>query len=156
MITDVDRSVLLRLMVLLVKRIREKQEAFEDVNGVSVRAGDSWEIGAIYLDRGVYSLKTYDPRAARLTGDRDVSVIGEFEYVEPGDITAETVGTLNPRFRIVTDFMHMIEPMAFILDAFEALMGIPPRRSGDDPTRDKPTDLHGGNEDLDPPDPELL
>jgi hypothetical protein len=137
---EITRNVLLRIVVKIVKLLREQQENFESEIKPFVVKGEKWEVGVAYVARGQYQFRTYDPWAAAEIGDRSFTVTGLFTYLEPGDITGESVGEIKPRFHIFTDFYHMIPIMAEILNNFEAIMDIPIRHGNADPNIDMPTE----------------
>lgn len=137
---SVNQNILLRIVAKIAEKIREAQQNFDDIHPFAVRGEAGWEVSVAYIKRGTYQFTTYDPFAARQMGDRTFLVTGEFEYLEPGDVTGEAAGgTLRPRFNISTDFSYMIEHMAAIMEYFEAIMQIPVRFGNADPNGDRPT-----------------
>lgn len=139
-IDELTRNVLLRIVVKIVKWLKEQQESlFDEIKPFVIR-GEKWEVGVAYVARGQYQFRTYDPWTATEMGDRSMTVTGLFTYLEPGDITGEAVGEIKPRFHIFSDYPHMIPIMLEILNNFEALMNIPTRHGTEDPHFNTPTE----------------
>lgn len=139
---SVTQNQLLRIVAELCRKIKDSQSAFEDEEHFVCRGEAGWKIQAHYVQRGAYRFFTYDPASRPGLPDAErFFVVGQFDYVEPGDSVTVVDDDLRrrafrKRFKISTDFPYMIPVMSFIMTSFEAIMGIPVRHGNDDPLAD--------------------